>query len=65
LLLGIIIIAVTPKISQITLEYLVAFIALFMTTILELLPVKIDDNLSIPLFFSLVYIVFNKLILNI
>lgn len=65
LFIGIIIIAVTPKISQYPLEYVIAFSALFMTTILELLPIKIDDNLTIPLFFSLVYMLFNKLILNI
>ena len=65
LIIGIIIIAVTPRISQFPLEYLIAFIALILTTILELLPLKIDDNLSIPIFFSLVYVLLNKIILNI
>ena len=65
LFIGIIIIAVTPRLSQFPLEYVIAFTALILTTILELLPVKIDDNLSIPIFFSLVYVLLNKIILNI
>lgn len=44
-----IVILVAPKIHYQLSEYLVGFIAAFVGAIVEALPIKIDDNLSIPL----------------
>jgi dolichol kinase len=65
LLIGIIIIMVTPKVSTNTLEYISAFTALFLTTLLELFSSKVDDNIVIPISFSVIYFLLNKFILNI
>ncbi|MBL8008667.1 MAG: hypothetical protein JNJ56_14190 [Ignavibacteria bacterium] len=35
-------------------------IALFMTTLFELIPLKIDDNISVPLFFGTVFSLISK-----
>jgi dolichol kinase len=52
---GLIIVFVTPKITTGFNEYIFAVIALFVTTIIEALPVEIDDNISIPVSFGIIY----------
>lgn len=46
---GIIVIIVAPKIEYIIGEYLIGIFAVAVGTIIEMLPIKIDDNLSIPI----------------
>jgi len=46
---ALIVIAATPKISTGVGEYLIAAVAAAVGTVIEALPVKIDDNLSIPI----------------
>jgi len=43
------VILVAPKIHYVLAEYLIGFIAAFVGAIVEALPIKIDDNLSIPI----------------
>ena len=54
---GLIVIFVTPKMTESNYEYLIAIAALFLTTLVELIPFKIDDNIIIPVFFGLVYLI--------
>jgi len=58
---GLIIIFLCPKATQDSNEYFIAITALLLTTIFELIPNKIDDNISIPLFFGTVYFVLIKI----
>ena len=60
---GVIIVLLTPKVSDSITEYYIGFIAVFFSTIFELIPVKIDDNISTPVFFGLVYLALMKIIL--
>lgn len=60
---GIIIILLTPKVTTSVYEYFIGFSAVFLSTIFELLPLKIDDNISTPIFFGLVYMVLLKIFL--
>lgn len=46
---GLFVISLTPKLSNRIEEYIIGFIGVFVGTIVEALPFKIDDNLSIPL----------------
>ncbi len=46
---ALVVIAATPKISTGVGEYLIAAVAAAVGTVIEALPVKIDDNLSIPI----------------
>jgi len=46
---AVLVVLVTPKISRLPMEYVVGFIAAVIGTVVEALPVKIDDNLTIPL----------------
>ena len=62
---GLITLMIVPRISQNPLELYIACSALFVATVVELIPSKIDDNISIPLIFGLTYTILNKLILNI
>jgi dolichol kinase len=55
---GIAIVLLTPKITGNLLEYIYALVALFIATIVEALPFKIDDNIAIPLTFGIVYTLF-------
>ncbi|MDI6767145.1 MAG: SEC59/DGK1/VTE5 family protein [Bacteroidota bacterium] len=59
---ALIVIAVSPKIEYQLSEYLISIVAAFVGTITEALPVKIDDNLSIPIVVGitlwLLYIIF-------
>lgn len=62
-LTGAIIIFLTPKITGSTLEYFIAFTALLFASIAEFLPTKIDDNISVPIVFSVIYYVLFKIFL--
>lgn len=57
-LLGVAIVLLTPKITTNYFEYIYALIALFIATIIESLPFEIDDNISVPLSFGIVYSIF-------
>jgi dolichol kinase len=46
---GLLVVAFTPKINHLVEEYFIGFISVVVGTIVEALPLKIDDNLSIPL----------------
>ncbi len=60
---GMIVIFLTLKETTSVYEYFIALLALLLTTAFELLPNKIDDNLSIPLFFGIVYTALIKIFL--
>lgn len=60
---GVIIILLTPKVTASITEYYIGFSAVFLSAIFELLPVKIDDNISMPIFFGLVYMSLLKIFL--
>jgi phytol kinase len=60
---GVIIILLTPKITDSVMEYYLGFIAIFFSTIFELAPIKIDDNISTPIFFGFVYLILIKVFL--
>lgn len=46
---AVIVILIAPKIDRLPMEYVVGIIAAAIGTVVEALPIKIDDNLSIPL----------------
>lgn len=46
---AIFVILLTPKYNYLKTEYLIGFTGAFVGTIIELLPIPIDDNLTIPL----------------
>lgn len=46
---AVLVIFLTPKIDNLFMEYIIGIIAAAIGTVVEALPVKIDDNLSIPL----------------
>jgi dolichol kinase len=52
---GLIIIFITPKVTGNYLEYFIAVVALSVVTLIEAMPVKIDDNVSIPVSFGIIY----------
>lgn len=52
---GLIIIFLTPKVSGDADEYIAVIGALIITTFIEVIPVKIDDNILIPLSFGALY----------
>ncbi|MDQ3021529.1 MAG: hypothetical protein M3R36_13310 [Bacteroidota bacterium] len=60
---GVIIILLTPKVTDMITEYYLGFIAIFLSTIFELIPIKIDDNISTPIFFGIVYLSLIKIFL--
>lgn len=60
---GVIIILLTPKVTDSMSEYYVGIIAVFLSAIFELIPIKIDDNLSTPIFFGLVYLILIRILL--
>jgi dolichol kinase len=45
----VLVILVAPKIDQLPMEYIIGFIAAAIGTVMEALPLKIDDNILIPL----------------
>jgi dolichol kinase len=46
---AVIVIIVSPKIDSLPMEYFIGIIAAAIGTVVEALPIKIDDNLSIPI----------------
>ncbi|MFZ1321375.1 MAG: hypothetical protein WAT71_07450 [Ignavibacteria bacterium] len=54
---GMIIVLLTPKITDTNAELVIATITLFLTTAFELIPLKIDDNFTIPMFFGITYLI--------
>ena len=46
---ALLVVLIAPKIEQLPMEYLLGFIAAAIGTVVEALPIKIDDNLTIPL----------------
>ncbi len=54
---GLIVILISPKVTNFIGEYYIAIAAIIATTFFEIIPLKINDNLSIPIFFW--YVVFN------
>lgn len=60
---GVIIILLTPKVTTSENEYFLGIAAVFLSTVFELLPLKIDDNISTPLFFGFAYLALMKMFL--
>ena len=46
---AVLVVLLAPKIDRLPMEYIIGFIAAAIGTVVEALPIKIDDNLSIPL----------------
>ena len=46
---GVIVVALTPKVAYLPMEYLIGAVAVMVGTIVEAVPVGTDDNLAIPL----------------
>jgi dolichol kinase len=46
---AVLVVLVAPKIDRLPMEYEIGFIAAAIGTVVEALPIKIDDNLTIPL----------------
>jgi dolichol kinase len=46
---AVVVVLVAPKIDHVLMEYIIGFVAAAVGTVVEALPLKIDDNLSIPL----------------
>jgi dolichol kinase len=46
---AVIVILIAPKVSRIPAEYVIGIVAAVIGTVIEALPVRIDDNLTIPL----------------
>lgn len=57
-ILGMLIVFLTPKVSANYLEYVYAAVALAVATVIEALPFEIDDNISVPLSFGIIYSIF-------
>lgn len=58
---GLIVIFFTPNYTLSTNEYYIAASSLLLTSAVELLPVKFDDNIFIPLFFGGMYMLLLKI----
>jgi len=46
---AVLVVLVAPKIGRLPIEYIIGFIAAAIGTVVEALPIKIDDNISVPL----------------
>lgn len=57
---GMIVIMITPKMTDSISEYALASVAVLVTTLFELIPLKIDDNIVIPMFFGITYLLLFK-----
>ena len=55
LISGLLVILLTPKISSNVIEYYIGFGTILLTTLVELIPLRFDDNIVIPIFFGLIY----------
>ncbi|MEO6694479.1 MAG: diacylglycerol/polyprenol kinase family protein [Ignavibacteria bacterium] len=60
---GVAVILLTPKATDSSNEFFLALSALLLTTIFEIIPNKIDDNISIPIFFGITYSILIKIFL--
>jgi len=60
---GLTVIVVTPKITDNFNEYIIAGSAVLITTFFELIPLKFDDNIIIPVFFGITYSILFKIFL--
>jgi len=60
-LVGLAIILLTPKVTTDSFEKQICVFSLIITTILEVFPIKIDDNIYLPFVFSLIYYFLLKL----
>lgn len=49
LISAVLVVLVAPKVNNLPMEYIAGFIAAAVGTVVEALPIKIDDNLSIPI----------------
>jgi len=58
---GLLIIYLTPKVSADAFEFQIAVFSLIICAIVDVLPLKIDDNLSLPVIFSVLYFVLLKI----
>lgn len=58
---GLLIIYFSPKISVDPFEFQIAVFSLIVCTVVDVLPVKIDDNLSLPVVFSVFYFMLLKI----
>ena len=58
---GLLIIFLTPKVTHDPFELQISIFSLIVTTIFEVFPIKIDDNLYLPFIFSTVYFLLLKL----
>lgn len=63
LIIGIIIVLITPKFFYIPLEYYIGFIAVIITTLVDAISLPVDDNLVIPIISSSVLYLLYLLIL--
>lgn len=61
---GLIIVLLTPKLSNNVNEYYIGIAAVFITSIIEMLPLKLDDNITVPIVFGLSYLTLIKFFLN-
>jgi len=55
LLSGFIVILLTPKVTNDINEYYIGFIVILLTTLVELIPLRFDDNIFVPVFFGVFY----------
>jgi dolichol kinase len=46
---AVIVILIAPKVSRLPVEYVIGIIAAALGAVVEALPIRIDDNLTIPL----------------
>ena len=58
---GILIIMFTPKLTTDINEFYIGIAAVSFTTVIEILPLKLDDNITVPIAFSLAYLTLMKL----
>lgn len=61
---GVLIILLAPRLSNNVDEIYLGIVAVFLTSIIEVLPLKLDDNITVPIFFGLTYLSLIKIFLN-
>ncbi len=61
---GLVIVFLMPKISNDPNELYVGIAAVILTSIIEVMPLKLDDNITVPIVFGLSYLTFFKFFLN-
>lgn len=61
---GVAIVFFAPKLSNNVDELYIGVAAVFLTSIVEVLPLKLDDNITVPISFGLFYLTLIKLFLN-